>query len=213
VGGGKVSGMTQDDTSTTGTPADPRPLFLRAVDPAVALIAAVRPDQLGRPTPCTEYDVRALVGHLLTVLRRITHVATGGAALEVPTVTEGVPDAELAATAAADADRLKQVWADEALLDRTFSFPFGTVTGRGAVMAYAQEVVTHAWDLAAAVGRADTLDDGLAAAIEPLARGFVPAEQRGGRVPFGPVIEVPDDAGPYPRLVGWLGRDPAWTPA
>lgn len=30
-------------------------------------------------------------------------------------------------------------------------------------------------------------------------------------LPFGSVVEVPDDAGPYDRLVGWVGRDPAVT--
>ncbi|HEY3559288.1 MAG TPA: hypothetical protein VGL05_17575 [Kribbella sp.] len=37
---------------------------------------------------------------------------------------------------------------------------------------------------------------------------FVPAEQRGGHVPFGPVVPVADDASPYDRLAAWQGRQP-----
>jgi len=49
--------------------------------------------------------------------------------------------------------------------------------------------------------------------IVPQSRQVVPAETRGGPIPFGPVVAVADDAGPYDQLVGWLGRDPKWSPA
>jgi uncharacterized protein (TIGR03086 family) len=78
-------------------------------------------------------------------------------------------------------------------------------------MAYTQELTVHAWDLATALGRADLLDESLAMITEQAARQFVPAELRGGPVPFGPVVDVPPDAGPYARLAGWLGRDPNWA--
>ncbi|HTX29500.1 MAG TPA: maleylpyruvate isomerase N-terminal domain-containing protein [Streptosporangiaceae bacterium] len=35
------------------------------------IVAAVRPDQLGLPTPCSEYDVRALLSHTVGGLNRI----------------------------------------------------------------------------------------------------------------------------------------------
>lgn len=35
-----------------------------------ALLAAVRPEQLGAPTPCPEYDVHALVNHIVGWLRQ-----------------------------------------------------------------------------------------------------------------------------------------------
>jgi hypothetical protein len=36
----------------------------------------------------------------------------------------------------------------------------------------------------------------------------VPAEPRGGQVPFGPVVEVHEDAPDIDKLVGWYGRRP-----
>src|SRR4051794_5368167 len=71
--------MTPSTTQTT----DPRPAFAGAVALAVDTAAAVRPDQLDRPTPCPEYDVRALLGHLLSVLRRVAAVGRGAPPISV----------------------------------------------------------------------------------------------------------------------------------
>ena len=80
--------------------------------------------------------------------------------------------------------------------------------GAAAIGAYTGELATHAWDLATATGRRDQLDDSLAAQVLPMVRQFVPAEQRGGHVPFGPVVQVSADASPYDQLAGWQGRRP-----
>jgi uncharacterized protein (TIGR03086 family) len=205
----------QTDTTTTAAAApavDPRPLFLRSADQAVAVMSTVQSSDLDRPTPCTEFDVRALCGHVIGVLRRITAVARKGDALAVPSTVTDVADAELAATAAADARLLAEAWAEDAVLDRAAVLPFGTMPGRFAAMAYTQELTVHAWDLATALGRPELLDDHLAEVAEVTARRFLPAETRGGPVPFGPVVDVPPSAAPYARLAGWLGRDPGWKP-
>ncbi|MGW7687250.1 hypothetical protein ACWGID_41295 [Kribbella sp. NPDC054772] len=70
----------------------------------------------------------------------------------------------------------------------------------------AAAIATHAWDLATATGRRSVLDDGLASQVLPMVRQFVPAEQRGGHFPFGPVVQVADDAAPYEQLAAWQGR-------
>ncbi len=193
-------------------PIDPRPLLLNAVDQVVGLVRAVRPAQLDGPTPCPEFDVRALCGHLLSVLRRVTAVGRAEDPLVIPSVAV-VPDGELSGAVAAQAEELAAAWSDDAVLDRVVALPFGTMPGRAAAVAYTQELTTHAWDLARAVGATAALRPDLAVAILPLARQFVPAEVRGGPVPFGPVVPVDPDAEPYAQLAAWLGRDPAWTPA
>jgi uncharacterized protein (TIGR03086 family) len=208
----RMTTPSQDRGPSAPAAADPRPRFRHAAEQAVDLLGALTPADLERPTPCTEYDVRALAGHLLTVLRRIEHVATGGSPFDVPQIVTGVADDAWAATARADADRLASTWSQEGVLDRMLTLPWGTLPGRAAAMAYTQELATHAWDLAVATGRSDRLDPAVAEAVLEPARRFVPAQGRGGHVPFGPVVEAPAGAGPYERLVAWLGRDPAWTP-
>ena len=57
--------------TNTLSPTDPRSLFAGAVAAAGMAITAVTPEQLTLPTPCTDFDVRALLGHLLVVLDRV----------------------------------------------------------------------------------------------------------------------------------------------
>ncbi|WP_214402877.1 maleylpyruvate isomerase N-terminal domain-containing protein, partial [Pseudonocardia lacus] len=58
------------DRDTAQPPdTDPRPLLRRTADQAAALLGALTPDDLPRPTPCDGFDVRALSGHVLGVLR------------------------------------------------------------------------------------------------------------------------------------------------
>jgi uncharacterized protein (TIGR03086 family) len=200
--------MTRPETT------DPRPLLLHAADQAGAVIGGVTPEQAALPTPCADWDVALLTSHLLAVVRRVAVVASGGDALSVPGLLPGVPPAEWAPSYAEGVDRLRAAWADDAVLDRELRLPFGTFPGRLAAAAYTQELTVHAWDLARATGWTGRLDPELALASLEVARRVVPAGQRGGPVPFGPVVDVPEDADPYLRLAGWLGRPvPVGSPA
>src|SRR3954447_25791954 len=214
---------TNPFSSETSAPAaDPRDALFHAVDQAVAVVGLVRPADLPSRTPCAEYDVRQLTGHVVAVLRRIAYVAGGGDAYDVPPIVldpgggarAGALGADAwAAAAAANAADLRAAWSDDAVLDRVLRLPWGEVPGRGAALAYVQELTTHAWDLAAALGRPDVLDPGLAELALVAAHRYLPAQPRGGPIPFEAPVEVAADAPPYDRLVAWLGRDPQWSVA
>lgn len=185
---------------------DPRALFVRALDQTEHLVNTTGPDDLDLPTPCDEYDVRTLLGHLLTVVARIDLALNGGDPLTIPVVTTGVDDVP-----AAWKERrvsLDDTLADDAVLGQICKLPWGTLPGAAAIAAYTGELTTHSWDLAKATGRLDQLDDALATQVLPMVRQYVPAEQRGGHVPFGPVVQVSADASPYDQLAGWQGRQP-----
>src|ERR1035441_5886894 len=69
----------------------------------------------------------------------------------------------------------------------------------------------HGWDVARAIGAAGAPDDGLAqVALSFAARWPDTPATRGPGAPFGPRIAVPDDAPPFDRLLGLLGRPPSW---
>lgn len=188
--------------------SDPRPLYARARAQAAGYLAAVKPDQFGDPTPCPEFTVHDMLSHLVGVLNRAAHVGNGGNAQDVPSTVDGVPDDGWPAAFAAASERVAAAWADDAKLDEPRQVPWGTVPGRGAVAGYTQEILTHGWDLAKATGQPTEGDPELAEYVLANAQRFVPADRRGGPVPFGPVVDAPDGAGPYARLAAWLGRQP-----
>jgi uncharacterized protein (TIGR03086 family) len=181
-------------TTSTALPTDPRPFFATAVTTAVPTISAVRREQLDGPTPCAEFDVRRLLGHLVPL----------------PPLHLEIPDDGWAAAAREAADDVLAVWSDDTLLDRELTLPYGRHRGAVALATYTGELSTHTWDLAAATGQSPAWDDAaLAVALEATHR-ILPAGGRGGPIPFGPVVPVADDAPVIERLVAWQGRDPRW---
>ncbi len=190
-------------------PNDPRPAVSRALDQVEDLIKGITPEQAQLPTPCSDFDVEQLVGHLLAVVRRIGVVLSGQPFHTVPSHRESSDWTGDWVRLRAETDA---VLADDACLTRETVVPWGTVPGAAALGMYIGELTVHSWDLAQALGRTDALDPALAELALPAYHCALPAEPRGGeRIPFGPVVEVGADAGPYERLVAWTGRTP--TPA
>jgi uncharacterized protein (TIGR03086 family) len=186
---------------------DPRVIFSRAVAQTESIVAAVRPDQAGLPTPCADWDVRTLVSHMAGGVIRIALVGEGADALQVPPFADldGKSAGEWAAVYRAAGARAAAAWTDDAKLDALFSVPWGKVPGRVAVAGYVREVLAHGWDLASATGQETELDPELGAYGLEVSRQSLPAAGREG-IPFGAVVPAPADAGVYAQMAAWLGR-------
>ncbi|MGW0821212.1 TIGR03086 family metal-binding protein [Streptomyces sp. NPDC002845] len=174
----------------------------------------VRDEQLGDTTPCPQYAVRNLLGHLLGLA--VAFRDAGRKDLGPTTDTSpdtAVPDVDAGWRAALlkALDELAEAWRDPAAW--TGETRAGGVDLPGAVAGViaADELVVHAWDLARATGQPYDPDP---AALEA-AHGFLAAAaedpSRGDGI-FGPVVPVPDDATLLDRAIGLSGRDPEWTP-
>ena len=199
--------------NNTMTLSDTRPLLARATAQVTPLIESITPADLDRPTPCSDWSVRDLLSHLVAVEDRIVHIAGGGRPFEVPSMVDGIADDAWTQAWVSRLAPLSAALADDAVLERIFQHPAGPMRGTAAIGVYASEFAVHAWDLARALERETDLDQEVAAAVVGPITAALPAEPRGGVIPFGPVVEVPGDAPAYARLVGWVGRDPEWTPA
>ncbi|MFF2038966.1 TIGR03086 family metal-binding protein [Kitasatospora sp. NPDC058170] len=189
------------------TTQDPRPLYLLALGQLEKLIAEVTPEALGRPTPCTEYDLRQLLGHVVGGVHRLAYIGEGGLAHDVVAATGEQPDDGWPAALDRARARVTAAWADDAKLDRPAVAPWGEVPGRAAVGGYVMETVTHAWDIARALGSDLVLDEQLAGTALAIARAVLPPEPRGGAVPFGEARTAPEGADAATRLAAWLGRE------
>jgi uncharacterized protein (TIGR03086 family) len=187
---------------------DPRPLYTRATEQAAALIRTVRPEQLSSPTPCTEFDVRTLLSHLVGGTHRIATIGEGGDGMAVHPFVEGVSD-EGWTTAYDEARvRVRNAWADDTRLDALVQVPWGKTPGRIALSGYAMENVTHVWDLSESLGHPVQLDPELAEFALAIARRVLPDEERDADTPFDTAQPAPEGADAYGQLAAWLGRKP-----
>jgi uncharacterized protein (TIGR03086 family) len=197
-------------TSTEETSTEETDLLDRAVRVTGDLVASVPPERWAAATPCPEFDVLALVGHMIGGLRQFTGLALGDPA---GPVTEGADaavavSADSAARTYRDAARAAvQAWASPAALDREYDMPWGRLPGRVMVGFLLIEALGHGWDLARATGQNPCYDPDLVEAVHAMAREF---DGPGMRTPglFGPAVEAPETATPLERLAAFLGRAP-----
>lgn len=177
----------------TGNTTDAVVVLSRALDQAGDVLAAIRQDQLQDPTPCPDWDVAHLAGHVLGAPGRFAEAARGGqpdwSAPPEP-VTEG-----WAAQFRTAADDLIHLWHQA-----------GDTADAGSADWQTAELAVHTWDLVRATGQRMPLDPEVAErGYAFMSRSLTP-ENRGRA--FGPEISMSGDVGPYDRLAALAGRDP-----
>lgn len=210
-------------TPATRTAADDhRTTLEHAVALATAVMGRVGPHQMANPTPCPELDVRGLLGHMVTVLRRVAALGRGQDpfATEVLAPVEGDGHQRAWLAAARDVDA---AWADDAVLGRTIRLPWFEASGAAMLVSYLNEVTVHTWDLATATGQRPAWDpkvlslafDGIRflpgedrAAMFEATRAAMATEGRDFADPFADAVPVPEEAPLIDRLVAWNGRRP-----
>ncbi len=196
---------TQHDTRQEATAE-----LAEALELSGRLVAGVEPDQWELATPCTEWNVRQLVDHLVVGQQLFARVL-GGEPFEqaVAAVREahGGLRNDPAASYDASARELLAAFDDPGVLERLVRVPFGTVPGAVALHLRIIECLVHGWDLATALGLPF---DPPAALVEreiavtgPLL-GQVPPE----RHVFAPSRPPAASAPPIEQLVAMLGREP-----
>jgi uncharacterized protein (TIGR03086 family) len=205
----------------------------RALNATGQLIAGVRDDQWSNPTPCSEWNVRILVNHLVIGNRLFASILRG----------EQLPSPETMARFRAmdhlgddpvgayrqSGTALLTAFRQPGVLERVVEVPVGGVRGLvvpGFLALHLRIVDTlvHGWDLARATGRSARLPDDLAeeelVAVReaasgelglPSVEGFLFSRQpttgtAPAGQPFGPEQPVANDAPAIDRLAAFFGR-------
>lgn len=207
-----LSAPTATSPAETAERPDPRPGLWHAIDGAATVIAGVPGSAMGLATPCPDFTVRLLIGHMLGGLGRIAG-AGRGEDVTVLRDTSQIPDDALADEWAATGAQTREAWSDPRKLARPTVLPFATLPGGAAVGIYTAEVLAHTWDLARATGQVPGFDEAVVEATLAGSHHGLPAQPRGGEIPFGPVVATAPEAPALDRLAAWQGRDPAWAPA
>lgn len=185
----------------------------RAAVPLTKIIRTVTPDQLTAPTPCAEFDVRALLNHLLFWGPSLIGA---GRKDSVPPPAAAESDVDLvtgdwAAALETQLDELATIWRDPAAWEGVThmggptELPSAMIGGM-----VVGELIVHGWDLSRALGTPVSWDDDLLADV--YAETAATAEQGRGMGIYGPEVSVSPDAPLIDRVLGVTGRDPGWQP-
>ncbi len=193
-------------TQDPGPPPDPRPALNRSLRTAAQVMSRLEAANAGAPSPCPGWTALDVARHLVAVADRITAVGEQRDPNPLPVMAEGVEVADIATAFDAAAERTRAAWADPSVLGALVTVPWGQVPGAVAAAIYSAEVLVHTWDLARALGvEPEWTAEDVETALRNTMTG-IPAEPRGGEIPFGPPTDVAPDAPTADRLAAWMGR-------
>jgi len=173
-----------------------------------ALVAGVGAEQWHDGTPCSEWDVRTLVHHLLYEQRWVPPLFEGLTIEQVGDRFEGDlmgDDASICpGLLASSMEDAHAAVAEPDALKRTVHLSFGDTSGQEYVMQLTADLAIHAWDLARATGQDDAIDPDAVALLLPWAEAY--AELLAASGMFGSPIDVGAGAPDEVRLLGLVGR-------
>jgi uncharacterized protein (TIGR03086 family) len=175
----------------------------RGTEFAATKVKGVTQGDLSKPTPCSEFDMRALLNHMIGGLGILTTAAAGGKA--------EIPEGDQFGTDPAGAydqrrSRLLTAIRTQGVLDRDWEMPFGSMSGTTMAGIAFMEHLTHAWDVAKATGQDSTLPSDLVSQCWEVVAPMDTMLRMPGVC--GAAVSVPEDASPQDKLIAFLGRTP-----
>jgi uncharacterized protein (TIGR03086 family) len=152
-----------------------------------------------RPSPCDDWSAREVLRHVVSTQRDFLAQRGVDASTAVDLQTD-----PRAAWHAHD-DRVRALLNDPAVASREYDGVFGrTTVGASIVTFYGFDLVVHRWDIAAAAGLDERLDDAELAMIESSADGF--GEHLYDDGVCKPAVQVAADVDRQTRVLARLGR-------
>jgi uncharacterized protein (TIGR03086 family) len=185
--------------------ADLRSLYERASRYYSDAVHQIRDDQWGLPTPCTEWDVRALMQHLVNEQLWVRPLLEGKTIAEVGDAFDGdnLGDDPIAAWDAASAGALAAV---EALssLEQVTHLSFGDFPAEEYLTEMLFDLHIHGWDLRTGISADTALDNEITEYLMPWAEKAMKGYQASGATAAPPPI--PDGANAQTRILALSGR-------
>jgi uncharacterized protein (TIGR03086 family) len=188
----------------------PIELLSLANDEFARQLRLVGPDDWRRPTPCSEWDVRALVNHVV------------GGNVRCQLLLSGAPTAQVEATRTVDhlgddalasflgtAEVVVATFLEDGALNRVGHHVTGDRTGRELLSMRILDAAIHGWDLARAIGTDETLDEDVVAFLLTFTAGLDLGPHQRAFVTVA--ADGPRNASPQDQLLYRLGRHPNVT--
>ncbi len=178
--------------------------FVVALDLADPVIAAITIEQLSLPTPCSGWNVQALLNHIYNELAWVPELLAGKTIAQVGDALDG----DLIGT---DLHRSWRAYSDTARKSAEQTPPQAVVyLSRRNVPATAYldemtgEIIIHTWDLARGINFPFHIPEDIARALYITSQVKVKAWRGMGVI--GPEVVVPEGASHETKLLGLFGR-------
>jgi len=171
---------------------------------AAGLAANVTPSQYTNRTPCSEWDVHALLNHMVSTHHLFAELLADQVPAEPLDMVGDDPG-----TAYANAIKLSlEAFRQPGALDKTITLPSGPTPGSMALGMLIMDNIVHGWDLAQGTGQEQPIDDQLAAGYLEQMRGMPFPRQPDPGAIFAQPVPIADDAPASKQLLAFLGRNP-----
>jgi uncharacterized protein (TIGR03086 family) len=179
--------------------------FERATTHFSDLVQQIKDDQWSAATPCADWDVRALVNHLVYEARWVPPMLKGRTIEQVGDRFDGDLLGADPKTAYDDAlggarTAIKEPGAGE----QTVHLSYGDTPAHEYLAQLTCDFVVHACALARGLGADDSLDPDMVQWVDEIARPQAAMLAASGL--FDPPVDVPDDADAQTKLLALFGR-------
>jgi uncharacterized protein (TIGR03086 family) len=170
-----------------------------------ARIALVGDEQWSNPTPCRDWDVRALVAHLVNEVRWVPYLLEGGSVADAGDRFSGDPLGDDPQAAWREASRVaREALRADGALDHTVSLSYGETSARDYIWQMTVDATVHTWDLARGIGADDQLDAELVRRIHHETEKDTESLAASGL--FDPPVMVAGHADLQTRMLALFGR-------
>lgn len=178
--------------------------FRRASDGFMERARKIGAGQWGASTPCSEWDVRALVNHVGGEWLWVGELMSGKTIAEVGNSLDGdvLGDDPVSTVGRGQATAVAAFDAPDAA-ERTVQLSFGDTPAMDYAQQMAVDTVIHTWDLARAIGADEALDAELVDYTYAYMLGAAELWRSGGA--FGPASKADDDS-TQAKLLALTGR-------
>ena len=199
-------------TSTASAPTDQHQpgeaalvvrLHASAITNLGPIIASIKSDQWTLTTPCPDWDVRALVEHLVTEARWTAPLLAGLTVGEVGASLDGPLDPDPVAAWTAAQRAALGVARGPQMGETVVHASAGDIPAQEYLRQLTADYLIHGWDLAVTLGLDDTLDAELVAVVDGWFRSRAAAYRDAGLVATPATVR---DSDPQTGLLAAFGR-------
>ena len=174
---------------------------------ATRRVAQILEDQWGLPTSCEDWDVRALLNHMVYGNRWVVPIMQGKTIEEVGDWFDGDLLGDDPRSAWQNSlDEADSAFGEDGAMERIVHLSFGDVPASVYAGQRFVDHLVHAWDLARAIGAKENLDDELVHAAIADFRTYESEAKASGQ--YGERLEIPPDTTPQEELLLLFGRTP-----